>query len=167
MSSTMTSNASNTSNTSNASNASNLMELFDRFKNDEGTYDFGLEEFESILRGNTKLKRPQSAYFMWLNATRKEIETKYFSDYKEIEKDQWDDEEFKSKYYSEKGLNPPKPVIPKEGKTPNNKPKLVALVTSKAGIMWKELDEDTKSVYESKYKESKQIYENSKDYFKN
>ena len=48
----------------------------------------------------------------------------------------------------------------------NGKPKLVSLITSKAGVLWKSLSDDEKSSYVSKANENKQIYNNSKDFFK-
>jgi hypothetical protein len=133
-----------------------LMDQFNRFKNEEGTYNMSIEDFTKIIKGNTKLKRPQSAYFIWLNENREAIKSQYFSDFNDIEKTKWDDIEFKSEYYTNQGLKPPEKV---------GKPKIVALITSKAGIMWKELSDDDKAVYVSKYKENKEMYENSKKYF--
>ena len=91
-------------------------------------------------------KRPTSAYMFWLNENRKDIKQTYFSDFDTI--DNW---EFDSKkeYYLSKGLNEPD----KEGK-----PRIVALITTKAGLLWKELEVEEKQPYEDKFKEAQEEY---------
>ena len=96
-------------------------------------------------------KRPTSPYMLWLNSNRKEIRTKYFDDYDSIE--DWTLES-KTEYYISKGLN--KPV--KE-----DKPKIVALVTSKAGLLWNEMSSEEKAEYEIQFKKAKEEYEIAKE----
>ena len=91
-------------------------------------------------------KRPTSAYMFWLNENRQTIKETYFSDFNTIEN--WDIDS-KKEYYSSKGLNDPD----KDGK-----PRIVALVTTKAGLLWKELDSDDKQPYEDKFKEAQEEY---------
>ena len=96
-------------------------------------------------------KRPTSPYMLWLNSIRGEIKSKYFDDYDSIE--DWDLES-KTDYYISKGLN--KPVV--EGK-----PKIVALVTSKAGLMWKSMKSEDKEEYETQFKKAKEEYAIAKE----
>jgi len=91
-------------------------------------------------------KRPTSSYMIWLNSNRDDIKNKYFSDIDTI--DEWDIDT-KIEYYSSKDLKEPL----KEGK-----PKLVALVTSKAGIIWKSMSDEDKLPYETQFKEQRQKY---------
>lgn len=91
-------------------------------------------------------KRPTSAYMFWLNENRKDIKETYFSDFDSIEN--WNLEN-KKEYYLSKGLND----TDKEGK-----PRIVALVTSKAGKLWKELGDYEKEPYEDKFKLAQEEY---------
>jgi len=91
-------------------------------------------------------KRPTSSYMIWLNSNRDNIKNKYFSDIDSI--DEWDIDT-KTEYYSSKDLKEPL----KEGK-----PKLVALVTSKAGIIWKSMSDEDKLPYETQFKDEQQKY---------
>jgi len=91
-------------------------------------------------------KRPTSAYMFWLNEHRQGIKETYFSDFNRI--DNWDID-YKKEYYSSKGLNEPE----KDGK-----PRIVALVTTKAGLLWKALDSDEKKPFEKKFKEAQEEY---------
>lgn len=91
-------------------------------------------------------KRPTSAYMFWLNENRQSIKETYFSDFDSIEN--WDID-YKKEYYSSKGLNEPE----KDGK-----PRIVALVTTKAGLLWKGLDSEEKQPYEDKFKEAQEEY---------
>ena len=99
-------------------------------------------------------KRPTSAYMFWLNENRAEIKEKYFSDYDSIE--EWDIES-KKEYYLSKGLNEPEN---------DGKPRIVALVTSKAGMMWKELDHYSKEPFETKFKEAQEEYNTLKSSYR-
>jgi hypothetical protein len=91
-------------------------------------------------------KRPTSAYMFWLNENRQDIKETYFSDFDTI--DNWDIDS-KKEYYSSKGLNEPD----NEGK-----PRIVALVTTKAGILWKALGSEEKQPFEDKFKDAQEEY---------
>ena len=91
-------------------------------------------------------KRPKSSYMYWLEENRTSIRETYFKDYDEIE--DWDFDS-KTKYYESKGLNEPK----KDGK-----PKIVALITSKAGKIWNSLDSSEQKEFEIMAEEAKDKY---------
>ena len=133
------------------------IETFQKFQNDEGTYTMTQEEFMAALRGNTKVKKPQSAFFLYLNSNREDIKKKYFSDFNSIEKEKWDNESFKNSYYSSKDLK----LSEKSGK-----PRLVSLVTSKAGIIWKSMVDEEKQKYVDEYIVNKEKYNKTQEYFK-
>ena len=118
----------------------------DQYKNGEGTYDISIDKFREFITNGIVLKRPQSGYFLWLNKERPGIREKYFSDYESIS--EWDNETLK-KYYEDKGLGTPK----KEGK-----PKIVALVTTKAGILWRVMTDEEKQPFMDKSKMLKEEY---------
>jgi len=92
-------------------------------------------------------KRPMSTYMIWLNKNRNTIKTDYFEDY--IDVTDWTLES-KCKYYESKGM-----------KAPNNdgKPLIVALVTAKAGLLWKSMTIEDKLPYDNMFKEAKEKYE--------
>jgi hypothetical protein len=96
-------------------------------------------------------KRPTSPYMIWLNTIRGDIKSTYFDDYDSI--GEWDLES-KTDYYISKGLN--KPIV--EGK-----PKIVALITSKAGLMWKSMTSEDKEEYYLQFKKAKEEYELAKE----
>lgn len=122
----------------------NIMTQLDKYKDGDGAINIpndgtttGKEIFRNIVEASERPKRPASAYFLWLNANRQSIKDTYFSDYEQV--DNWDMDSKKT-YYLEKGLKWKDDA--KEGR-----PKIVALVTSKAGVMWKELSEEDKKEY--------------------
>ena len=122
----------------------NIISQLDQYKDGDGAINIpnngtttGKEIFRGIVESSERPKRPSSGYFLWLNANRQKIKETYFSDYDQMEN--WDMDSKKA-YYLEKGLKWKDDV--KEGK-----PKFVALVTSKAGVMWKELSEADKKEY--------------------
>ena len=122
----------------------NIITQLDQYKDGDGAINIpnngtttGKEILRGIVESSERPKRPSSGYFLWLNANRKKIKETYFSDYDQI--DNWDMDSKKA-YYLEKGLKWKDDA--KEGK-----PKIVALVTSKAGIMWKALSEVDKKEY--------------------
>ena len=84
-------------------------------------------------------KRPTSAYMIWLNKNRNTIKNDYFSDYADITDWTLDS---KCNYYESKGLKIPI----KEGK-----PLVVALVTAKAGVLWKSMTVEEKAPLEPVY----------------
>ena len=132
------------------------IEQFSKFQNDDETYTMTQEEFMSVLRGNTKVKKPQSAFFLYLNSNREVIKKKYFSDFNSIDNEKWDDESFKNNYYSSKDLK----LSEKSGK-----PRLVSLVTSKAGIIWKSMSDVDKKKYVDEYNVNKEKYNKTQEYF--
>jgi hypothetical protein len=91
-------------------------------------------------------KRPTSAYMFWLNENRQDIKDTYFSDF---DKNALWDFDSKKEYYSSKGLKEPD----KEGK-----PRIVALVTTKAGLLWKKLSDEEKQPFDDKFKEAQEEY---------
>ena len=92
-------------------------------------------------------KRPTSAYMIWLNKNRDNIKSEYFSDYTDIT--DWSLES-KCKYYESKGLKIP---------TDDGKPRIVALVTAKAGLVWKEMSSEEKEPFNKLFKEAQDNYE--------
>lgn len=92
-------------------------------------------------------KRPTSSYMIWLNKNRDNIKTTHFGDYNDFTDWSLDS---KSRYYESKGLKPP---------SNDGKPNVLALVTSKAGILWKSMTVEDKVPYENFFKEAKEKYE--------
>jgi len=122
----------------------NLMNQINQYKDADGVINIpnddnttGKEIFRLAAESSSRPKRPSSGYFLWLNDIRQNIKETYFSDYDQI--DNWDMDSKKA-YYLEKGL-----VWKDDAKA--GKPKIVALVTSKAGLMWKEISESDKKEY--------------------
>jgi hypothetical protein len=91
-------------------------------------------------------KRPTSAYMIWLNKNREEIKCTHFGDYDDII--DWTLES-KCKFYESKGLNPP---------SEDGKPRIVALVTAKAGILWNDMSIEDKIPYDEMFKEAQDKY---------
>ena len=91
-------------------------------------------------------KRPTSGYMFWLNENRTYIKETYFNDFEQI--DDWSIK-FKTEYYLSKGLNEPD----KDGK-----PRIVTLITTKAGLLWKDLEIEDKQPYEDKFKLAQEEY---------
>lgn len=141
------------------SQTASIITMFQEFK-DGDNYICSKQDFERILNNskNTRVKKQMCSYFLWLNHNRKNIEKEYFSDFYGIE--DWSIDNKKT-YYEEKGLNSDK--VTKIGR-----PRIASLITSKAGILWKELDETEKKKYEElskkqKPKETVNIEPNSKE----
>jgi hypothetical protein len=95
-------------------------------------------------------KKPTSAYMIWLNKNRSNIKDTYFGDYADIT--DWTLES-KQKYYESKGLKEP---------TEEGKSRLVALIASKAGILWNCMSIEEKTPYDDLFKEAKETYETLK-----
>jgi len=91
-------------------------------------------------------KRPTSAYMIWLNKNRGEIKNTHFGDYDDII--DWTMES-KCKYYESKGLSNPKE---------DGKPRILALVTAKAGILWNDMSSEDKIQYDEMFKEAQEKY---------
>lgn len=128
--------------------ATSLIVQFEQFKVGDN-YVCSRQEIYRILSNskNVKVKKPQCSYFIWLNKHRKFIEKEYFSDFFDVK--DWSIEN-KKNYYLSKGVKIPKVV--KEGR-----PRIAALITSKAGILWKKLDQNEKKEYETISKNMKPI----------
>lgn len=125
----------------------NVLGNLEQYRNEDGEYNIpnseshtGKEILRDIVDASQRPKRAPSGYFLWLNDNRQKIKTEFFGDYESIQN--WDLESKKA-YYENKGLEVKETF--KEGK-----PKIVALVTSKAGAMWKELSSEDKKEYEDK-----------------
>jgi len=82
-------------------------------------------------------KKPPNIFIMWKNDNIDLLKL-YFDDYNDITN--WS-KQSKIDYYKNKDIGIPK----KDGK-----PKLVELITIKAGIIWKSIDQDVKNKYELK-----------------
>jgi hypothetical protein len=93
-------------------------------------------ETKSIL----KKKKPKCSYFVWLGEHRNNIRDEYFSDFDKVIDWSLDN---KKEYYSSKEL--PLDKVVKDGR-----PRIVSLITTKAGILWKALSDEEKAVYEQK-----------------
>lgn len=142
------------------------IEMFEQFSNDDGSFTFTLNDFNRIIKASIKKgknksnkkkgKRPQSAYFIWLGQNRKEIREKYFDDFDSLDNENWSTEFYES-YYTEKGLKLPKKI------NEFKKPKIVALVTSKAGMIWKSLTDEEKKPFEEISDKQKLDYKSSSD----
>lgn len=120
---------------------SQLLPYFKQFK-DGNNYVLTRNDFTSIIDNNKniKKKKPMCSFFVWLNDNRQDIDKTYFSDFYSI--NDWNID-FKKQYYNSKGLDSGKVV--KEGR-----PRIASLITSKAGIIWKQLDTHIKNKYENK-----------------
>ena len=117
------------------SQSASMIVMFHEFK--EGNkYVCSKQDLERVLNNskNKRVKKPMCSYFIWLNDNRKNIEKEYFSDFFSVE--DWSIAN-KKNYYQSKGLKTDK--IVKAGR-----PRIASLITSKAGILWKELDENEK-----------------------
>lgn len=125
-----------------------MIHMLNEFK-DGNNYVFSKQDLERVLKNskNTRVKKVMCSYFIWLNENRKNIEKEHFSDFYNIE--DWSIEN-KKNYYEEKGLKTDKVI--KIGR-----PRIASLITSKAGILWKELDDDEKKKYEELSKKQKPI----------
>lgn len=135
--------------TSTSELVSTIVDNMQPYRNDDDEYNIsntdtqkGTEILRDIVESSQRPKRPPSAYFLWLNDNRQNIKDTYFADYTSVQN--WDLQS-KKEYYEKKGLDWKDTI--KEGK-----PKIVALVTSKAGILWKELPEDDKSEFDTQAK---------------
>ena len=129
-----------------SSRLSLLLSNFEQYK-DGDNYIITRSEFTNIIDNNKniKKKKPMCSFFVWLNENRKDIEKTYFGDFYSIE--DWSID-YKKQYYNSKGLDSSK--VQKEGR-----PRIASLITSKAGFIWKKLDNDIRNKYESKANELK------------
>ena len=105
-------------------------------------------------------KRVPCSFMRWRKDNYKYIKDKYFSDYKEFVTD--GDIESVRKYYEEKELGDPN--ISDESTF--KKPKLVALISIKAGHLWKEVDKSVKEKYDKQFVIEKEKYDEELRLFK-
>tara|TARA_Y100000389_G_C17354308_1_gene460204 strand:- start:23 stop:679 length:657 start_codon:yes stop_codon:yes gene_type:complete len=124
--------------------------MLDTFKVGDN-YVCSKEDLQRILTNSKtkRVKKQMCSYFIWLNENRKRIEKEHFSNFYDIE--DWS-LETKKKYYEEKGLKVS--VVKKSGR-----PRIASLITSMAGILWKELDINEKKKYEEISKKQKPVEE--------
>ena len=130
--------------------SNSVLNLFKNYKNGNN-YICSKEELETILLtiSNTKIKKKMCCYFLWLKDNRESIKDKYFSDFDKIDKINnkiWSPEQQK-KYYLSKGLDNYNVIYV-------NKPRIASLITAKAGILWKEVDENEKNKYKELSKQN-------------
>ena len=105
-------------------------------------------------------KRPTCSFMKWRKDKYNDIKTTYFNDYKSNVTN--GDEESIRKYYKEKDLGDPK----ENNDGTITKPKLVALVSIKAGQLWKEVDEETKEKYDEEFRIEKEKYDKELEEYK-
>ena len=98
-------------------------------------------ELESAIKNNLngKKKRQPCCYIKWLKENNSNIRNTYFSDFEDVT-----DWGYKSKveYYKSKSI----PIDKIKG---DGKPKIITLITAKAGILWKSLSDEEKNKYNS------------------
>ena len=122
-------------------NVSFILDQFDDYS-DGNSIKCSTETFREILnqKSNLKNKRTKCSYFVWLDENRSRIKDEYFGDFENVT--DWSFEN-KKNYYSSKDL--PLDKVVKDGK-----PRIVSLITTKAGILWKALSDSERIVYEEK-----------------
>ena len=120
----------------------------------DGKISCPVDEFVNLCNELTETrtkKRKTSSFMLWLNDNRNDIKTRYFGDY-ESHSD-WSEEGI-LEYYKSKDLPTEKVKISIEKQAENGKqpkkPRLVALVNTKAGIIWGNLDDTTIATYKEK-----------------
>ena len=126
-------------------NVESIMNDFSKYK-DGNNIICNKETFRNILdnskpnRKIRKTKKTKCSFFVWLDEKRKGIRSEYFSDFEDVSHCSLEN---KMNYYKRKGL--PLDKVVKEGK-----PRIVSLVTTKAGIIWKSLSDEQRGIYEEK-----------------
>jgi len=148
-----------------------LIHIIEKFSDDSGNIVIQDDQKESFLKALLDIRKPSgssikkkkykkdpnapkratSAYMIWLNKNRDTIKSDYFDDY--IDVTDWTLES-KCNYYKSKGMKIP---------TEDGKPRIVALVTAKAGLLWKSMTIEDKTPYDNMFKEAKQKYETLKE----
>ena len=122
------------------------------------TFETKLIELVKSL-DNTKSQKPKRKapnYMVWLNKEkRSEIKDEFFSDFESIT--QWDEDVLRQ-YYEKKNLSVEKleTLIEKKKAAGKQigKPRIMALITMKAGLIWSEMSQDEKNSFSSKTIES-------------
>lgn len=127
-----------------------IVEQFSEYKQGDNIV-CNQQVFRNIIdkKSTFKKKRSQCSYFVWLGENRDKIREKYFSDFDDVQ--EWD-LSTKKNYYSSKDL-------PLDKVTKPGRPRIVSLITTKAGIIWKSLSAEEKMKYENKANDMKDNYE--------
>ena len=110
---------------------------------------------------NAGPKRVSCSFMRWRTDNYEEIKHTYFSDFKEFISGEDLDIESVRNYYKEKGLEEPK-----FDESTFKKPRLVALISKKAGILWEEVDPSIKEKYEEQFRIEKAKYDEELRLFK-
>ena len=105
-------------------------------------------------------KRVSCSFMRWRKDNYEEIKETYFNDYESNVTN--GDEESILNYYREKDLGEPK----KNNDGTIKKPKLVALISIKAGQMWKEVDTETREKYDEEFRIEKERYDRELEEYK-
>lgn len=124
----------------------------------EGAIVCDRTELENAIKNNFngKKKRQPCCYIKWLKENNSNIRKTYFNDFEDVT-----DWSYNSKleYYKLKN-------IPIDNIKGAGKPKIITLITAKAGILWKSLSSEEKNMYNSientpaKTTEKKKVDEN-------
>ena len=105
-------------------------------------------------------KRVSCSFMRWRKDNYEEIKKTYFNDYESNVTN--GNEESIREYYKEKDLGEPK----KNNDGTIKKPKLVALISIKAGQMWKEVDIETREKYDEEFRIEKERYDRELEEYK-
>lgn len=115
---------------------------------------------------NTKSQKPKRVvpnYMVWLNKDKRaEIKNEFFSDFDTIT--QWDEDILRN-YYGKKNLSVDKleKLIAKKKDSGKQigKPRIMSLITMKAGLIWSEMSDEEKNSFSSKPSDSNQSEKNT------
>ena len=160
-----------------ASVATIIDALTAKFSNDEGNIVIPQDELvkalgsmKSSTRGRARKakkekdpdspKRPTSAYMLWLNENRSSIREEYFPancDGEHCYPQDYPESYLKEEILSELEENKLEELQNKRDKPLTGRDK-VTLIAKKAGEIWKELDEESKAPYVSKFEEASSAY---------
>lgn len=129
-------------------------------------FETKLIELVKSLENTKKAQKPKRKvpnYMIWLNKEKRaEIKDEFFSDFESIT--QWDDVVLRQ-YYEKKNLSVEKLEILIEKKKAAGKqigkPRIMSLITMKAGIIWSEMSEEEKNSFSSKTNESNKSNESN------
>lgn len=105
-------------------------------------------------------KRVSCSFMKWRKDNYEDIKKTYFNDYESNVTN--GDEDSIREYYKEKGLGDPK----ENNDGTIKKPKLVALVSIKAGQMWKTIDTAIKEKYDEEFRIEKERYDRELEEYK-
>ena len=111
-------------------------------------------------RGGGGPKRVSCSFMKWRKDNYENIKKTYFNDYESNVTN--GDEDSIREYYKEKDLGDPK----ENNDGTIKKPKLVALISIKAGQLWKEVDTETKKKYDEEFRIEKEKYDRELEEYK-